>query len=119
MQYMLLIYSDPSARPAYGSPEMQAEFGSWLAYSEDLRAAGAFIAGDPLEPIATATTVRKRDGETLLVDGPFAETKETLGGYYLIEVADLDAAVEWASRMPNITYGSVEVRPLMAMPARA
>lgn len=119
MQFMLLIYSDPSARPAYGSPEMQEEFGRWLAYSEDLRTAGAFISGEPLEPIATATTVRKRDGETLLVDGPFAETKEVLGGYYVVDVADLDQAVEWASRMPNITYGSVEVRPLMPMPAQA
>lgn len=118
MHYMLLIYSDPAARPAHGSPEMQEEFGRWLGLSEALRAAGVFVAGDPLEPVATATTVRVRDGETLLVDGPFAETKEVLGGYYIIDVPDLDAATEWASRFPNIHYGSVEVRPLMAMPAR-
>lgn len=118
MQFMLLIYTDPAAAPTPDSPESREEFGRWMAYTQEVRDAGAFVAGDPLQPTAAATTVRVREGETLLVDGPFAETKEHLGGYYLIDVADLDAAIDWASRMPNITYGSVEVRPVVAMPAR-
>ena len=116
MQYMLLIYNDPADAPADDSPEGFAEFQAWMTYTQDLRDAGVLLDGDPLEPIAAATTVRKRDGETLLVDGPFAETKEHLGGYYLIDVADLDAAVAWAEKVPNVHYGSVEIRPVMQIP---
>ena len=118
MQFMLLIYTDPSEAPTPDTPEASAEFGRWMAYTDELRESGAWVAGDPLQPTTAATTVRVRNDETLLVDGPFAETKEHLGGYYLIDVADLDAAIDWASRMPNITYGSVEVRPVVVMPAR-
>ena len=113
MLYTLLIYGDPSAAPDYSSPEGQAEFQHWMSYSQEIAESGCLKAGEALEPGDTATTVRVRDGETLHTDGPFAETKEVLGGFYLIDVPDLDAALEWASKMPNINYGSVEVRPVV------
>ena len=110
-QYMLLIYSDPADAP--DPAEQRVQHGRWMTYTEELAKAGAMRAGDALEGPDTATTVRVRDGETVVSDGPFAETKEILGGYYLIDVPDLDAALGWAAKMPNITYGSVEVRPVM------
>jgi hypothetical protein len=112
MLYTLLIYGDPSAAPDYESAEGQAEFQGWLQYTEALGKTGNLRAGEALQPEGTATTVRRRGGETLITDGPFAETKELLGGFYLIDVPDLDAALEWAAKMPNIHYGSVEVRPV-------
>lgn len=119
MQFMLLIYIDPALAPADNTPEMFEDFGRWMAYTQELREAGVLLGGDPLEPVPTATTVRIREGETLLVDGPFAETKEHLGGYYLIDVPDLDVATDWAAKAPNASYGSVEVRPVMVIPAEA
>jgi hypothetical protein len=116
MRYMLLIYSDPSAGPAGGTPEWQAQMTTWDAYTKELQATGQMVAGDPLQGAETATTVRVRGGERLTTDGPFAETKEILGGYYLIDVPDLDEALAWAGKMPNIEYGTVEVRPLMDFP---
>jgi hypothetical protein len=115
MRYMLLIYG-----PAEGGPspeELEAEFPRWFEYQAAIERSGVFLAGDPLQGRETATTVRVRDGETLVTDGPFAETKELLGGYYLIDAPDLDTALEWAGKMPNIHYGSVEVRPIMEIPA--
>ena len=108
---MLLIYGDPSEAP----PEAQSEahLQRWFDYTQQLQESGAMKAGDALQMPDTATTVRVRDGETLLTDGPFAETKEILGGYYLIDVEDLDAALRWAAKMPNIEYGAVEARPVM------
>ncbi|WCB96632.1 hypothetical protein DSM104299_05397 [Baekduia alba] len=106
MQYMLLIYV-----PSDGSE--RAEPSAWFEYSQALQEAGVMVAGDGLQPGDTASTVRVRDGETLVTDGPFAETKELLGGYYVVEVDDLDAALAWAAKMPNIAFGSVEVRPVM------
>lgn len=112
-QYLLLIYMPTDADSA-PTPEQQAEMGpEWFAYTDELRASGAMVAGDALESAETATTVRVRDGETIISDGPFAETKEALGGYYCIDVPDLDAALAWAAKMPNIGYGSVEVRPVV------
>ena len=110
-QYMLLIYSPSDARPS--PEEAQAEMPKWIEYTNALQKSGALVAGDALESVETATTVRVRDGETLISDGPFAETKEALGGYYLIDVPDLDAALEWAAKVPNVGYGSIEVRPVM------
>jgi len=110
-QYMLLIYS-----PIEGGPspeEMQAEFPRWMEYTQNLQDAGIMVAGDALQGAETATTVRVREGETALTDGPFADTKELLGGYYVLDVPDLDSALKWAAQMPNIAYGSVEVRPVM------
>jgi hypothetical protein len=109
--YTLLIYGDPADAPDYESSEGQAEMQHWFGYTQELTASGHLKAGEALHPRETATTVRVRDGETLQTDGPFAETKEVLGGFYLIDVPDLDAALEWAAKMPNINYGSVEVRP--------
>jgi len=109
--YMLLIYGDPSEAPAEAQSEEQMQ--RWFQYTQELQEAGAMKAGDALQTPDTATTVRVRSDETLLTDGPFAETKEILGGYYLIDVPDLDAAIAWAAKMPNIAYGSVEVRPVM------
>jgi hypothetical protein len=111
-QYMLLIYGDPSNGPAQGTPEAQAHMQEWFDYTEGLRSSGAFVSGDALQPPTTATTVAERNGERVVTDGPFADTKEWLGGYYVVEAADLDAAIEHASHMPNIGYGSVEVRPV-------
>jgi hypothetical protein len=110
-QYMLLIYSptDTSRTPE----ELEAEMPKWFAYTQELQESGAMVAGDALEPADTATTVRVRDGETVITDGPFAETKEALGGYYLLDVADLDAALAWAAKIPNVGYGSIEVRPVV------
>jgi hypothetical protein len=106
MQYMLLIYV-----PADGSE--QAESSAWVRYTEELQQAGVMVAGDGLQGPDTAQTVRVRDGETLVTDGPFAETKELLGGYYLIDVPDLDAALGWAAKIPSVGFGTVEVRPVM------
>jgi len=109
-QYMLLIYN-PTDRPI--TPEQMAELGPrWDAYTKSLTDAGVLVAGDALEPTDVATTVRERDGQTQFTDGPFAETKEFLAGYYLIDCPDLDTALDHASRMPNVAYGSTEVRPV-------
>lgn len=110
-QYMLLIYT-----PAEGglSPEeREAEMPKWFQYTEELRSSGAMVAGDALQPIDVSTTVRVRDGETVVSDGPFAETKEILGGYYIVDVPTLDEALKWAGKIPSAPYGSVEVRPVM------
>jgi hypothetical protein len=109
-QYMLLIYM-PEQSPL--SPEeTAAQSHRWDEYTEGLQSAGVFVGGDALQAPDVATTVRERGGETQFTDGPFAETKEYLAGYYLIDAPDLDTALDHASRMPNITYGSVEVRPV-------
>jgi hypothetical protein len=110
-QYMLLIYSPTEGGPS--PEEMQAEFPRWMAYTEELEKSGVLVAGDALQGRETATTVRVRDDETVLTDGPFADTKELLGGFYIVDVPDLDAALKLAAKMPNIAYGSVEVRPVM------
>jgi len=119
MKYMLLIYGAEGAGPAPDSPEGQAEFQAWFTYSERLQQSGAFISGAPLQPGGAATTVRVRDGEDVVTDGPFAETKEVLGGYFVVDVPDLDEALKWAKQMPHIGYGSVEVRPVMEIPVEA
>ena len=110
-QYMLLIYSPTDMRPS--PEEMAAEMPKWMSYTQELQESGAMKAGDALMPTDAATTVRVRDGETIITDGPFAETKEVLGGYYLIDVADLDSALAWAAKIPNVGYGSIEVRPVV------
>lgn len=113
MKYALLLYSDSAVSPDYGTPEMDAEMQEWFNFTEELQASGKHLGGEALNPTETATTVRVRDGKTITADGPFAETKETLGGFYLLEAADLDEAVAWAEKIPLAPYGSVEVRPVM------
>ncbi len=113
MQYMLLIYGDEKAQAGATEAEQREEFGKWMAYTEDLKQAKAFIAGDALQPVTTATSVRNRDGERIVTDGPFAETKEQLGGYYLLDCKDLDEALGWAGKCPGAFTGTIEVRPVM------
>jgi hypothetical protein len=113
MKYLLTIYNDES-RYATMTPEQSAAL--MQAYGEfgtEAQAAGVLLGGEGLQPTATATTVRVRDGETLLTDGPFAETREQLGGYYLLDCADLDEANRWAAKIPDASRGAVEVRPVM------
>ncbi len=116
---MILIYTDPAARSA-AMPEEQGEalMREYIAYGDSLREAGVYIDAAPLEGVDTATTVRVRDGQRLISDGPYAETREVLGGYYVIDCDSLDAALDHAARCPGARFGSVEVRPVMAMPAR-
>lgn len=113
MKYMLLIYSDPQREPAYGTPEFEAMMQGFFALNETLKAAGVLISGEGLQGVETATSLRVRGGKAQTMDGPFAETKEHLGGYYLIDVADLDAALTYAAQVPSAHFGTVEVRPLM------
>ncbi|MDH3499545.1 MAG: YciI family protein [Acidimicrobiia bacterium] len=115
MRYLLLIYSAPGAGPEPGSPEHDAEMQEWFAYTEALREAGVLLGGEPLHGIETAVTVRGGDAQTTRTDGPFAETKEVLGGFYMIDVDDVDAAVAWAEKLPSTKYGSTEVRPIMEL----
>jgi hypothetical protein len=114
-QYMLLIYTPEEGGPS--PEELQAEFPKWMEYTQAVQEAGVLVSGDALQGIETATTVRVSGGETIVTDGPFAETKESLGGFYIIDVPDLDAALKWAARIPSVTYGSVEVRPVMVFEA--
>jgi hypothetical protein len=113
MQYMLLIYVDPAAGPDPQSPEGQEQSARWFTYTEGLQSAGVHRSGAGLQPPHTATTISVRDGERVVSDGPFADTKEWLGGFYVIDAADLDAALDHAAGMPNIDSGWVEVRPVM------
>ena len=114
MRYLLLIYGNEQAAAAASADAQAAEMDAWWKYTADLRESGQYLAGEALQSIATATTVRLTNGRPVIADGPFAETKEQLGGYYLIDVPDLDAAIAWAGKMPNLpSGGSVEVRPIM------
>lgn len=110
MRYLLLIAEEEGIRSQWSEEDRQADMAKWFTYTEDLRAAGALVDGQALHESATATTVRVEGGQTLTTDGPFAETKEIVNGYYLIDVDDLDAAISWAARLP--TLGAVEVRPV-------
>jgi hypothetical protein len=114
MQYMLLIYADPSVPPP-SEAEGNALYQAYQAFTNDLRSSGAYVAGDPLAPTTSATTVRVRDGKLAVTDGPFAETKEWLGGFLIIEVSSLDDALEVARKCPGTKYGSVEIRPIVNM----
>jgi hypothetical protein len=116
MRYILLIY-DREAEWAALSPEKQKEImAAYRAFSGEIRRSGHYRAGDQLTPIAMATTVRVRDGKTMTTDGPFAETREQLGGYYVVEAKDLDEAISLAERLPSARMGSIEVRPLVESP---
>ena len=116
MRYLILIYEENSANPPAEPPppaEIEATTAAYNAYTQMLRDRGAFVGGEALQPVTSATTVRVRDGQTMTTDGPFAETKEALGGYYLVEAADLDEALEFAAACPGAMYGSIEVRPIL------
>lgn len=112
-RYIALIYTDES-RDANATPQdMQNVMAAYNAYTEEIRKAGVMETGDALDATTTATTVRIRNGQRLTTDGPFAETKEQLGGFYILKCKDLDEAIHWASKIPATEYGSVEVRPIM------
>jgi hypothetical protein len=114
-QYMLLIYSPVDGPPAdVGMEPMSA----WYDYLGSLQEAGVLVSGEALQGVDTATSVRVRGGDTQITDGPFAETKEVLGGYFVLDCPDLDTALSHAARMPNIHYGTTEVRPVMQIPTR-
>lgn len=115
MQYMLLIYGDESRRTTASKADREQMFAAYGAYTEALKKAGAMKHGDPLQSSSTASTVRVNDGKTKVLNGPYAESKEQLAGYYLIDVKDLDAALSWAAKCPGAQYGTMEVRPVMAM----
>jgi hypothetical protein len=113
MKYMLLIYEDEQIWRDRPAEAIQSMMDAYFAYTAELRKAGVYVAGEALRPVHTATTVRVRDGKRTTTDGPFAETKEQLGGFYWIDVPDLDQAIAWAARVPTSATGSIEVRPLM------
>jgi hypothetical protein len=113
MKYMLILASDPADEPTPDSDNFGPYMGEWFAYSQALIEAGAMVSGEALAGAETASTVRIRDGKRIVTDGPFIESKEVVGGYYVIDVANLDEALEWAARIPNAHFGTVEVRPVM------
>jgi hypothetical protein len=114
MQYLLIAYESPEGFDARVGDDRETYMGAWQAYAEALTHAGVMAGGKGLEPPSTATTVRFRGGERTVQDGPFADTKEQLGGFFILDVPDLDAALEWAARCPAVTQGgAVEVRPAM------
>jgi hypothetical protein len=112
MQYMILIYCDEKHWSTMTEEQMNAGFAEYMTYSKEMALAGVLKGGASLHPTATATTVRVRDGKTATTDGPFAETKEQLGGYYIVECPNLDEAIKWAAKCPDAKRGSIEVRAL-------
>lgn len=116
MKYLLLIYENEGNFASVSEAEQGRLFQEYMDYSRGIKKSGNYISGEALQPIATATTVRKRNGKTLTTDGPFAETKEQLGGFYLVEAKDLDEAIKLASGIPAVRTGSIEVRPIMPTP---
>ncbi len=115
MQYLLLLYSDYNHFLQLTPEETQQALGAYRAYNEALNKAGVYVGSNRLRPTTTATTVRTSNGKTQVLNGPYVETKEQLGGYFLIDVPDLDAALSWASRCPGASHGTVEVRPIWDM----
>lgn len=115
MQYMLLIYGDQTVMQAASEADSARMVAAYSAYGEAMQKAGVMMGANRLRPTSAATTVRSPGGKTQVLDGPYAETKEQLGGYFMIDVPDLDAALSWAERCPGAAYGAIEVRPIWAM----
>ena len=118
MQYLCLIYDEEKIWAGMSPDERAAKSAEYFAFTKAIKESGHLVGGDALQPVRTATTVRVRDGKTVTTDGPFAETREQLGGYYLIDAKNLDEAIAIAARIPSAQFGSIEVRPIMvhAMP---
>ncbi len=114
MKYLVLLYTAPGAEPSPGTPEFDAMMGEYFSMDSRMKDTATFLAGEGLQGVETATTLRKRAGKVQTTDGPFADTREHLGGFYLIDAPDLDAALRYAAEIPAARYGSVEVRPVMA-----
>jgi hypothetical protein len=112
MKYMLLIYQNEAAMQEASEAQINETMGAYAAYTKAMRDSGAFVAGDRLSPSTSATTVRVANGAKKVLNGPYAETKEQLGGFYIIDVPDLDAALSWAARCPGAQRGALEVRPM-------
>jgi hypothetical protein len=117
MRYLLLIYEDEKAAGNVSEAERGQIYGEYMQLTQAIKASGHYVAGAPLQPTSTATSVRMRNGKRLVTDGPFAETREQLGGYYLVEAKDLDEALGIAARIPSARLGTIEVRPVMEIPA--
>jgi hypothetical protein len=117
VKYLALIYGDASVWESFSDAEKEAAYGRYQAFADDARAAGVMAGGAELASTRDATTVRVRDAETLVTDGPYAEVKEALGGYFVLECASLDDALDWAARIPGAEHGAVEVRPIYVDPA--
>ena len=116
MQYLLLIYENEAAQAKLPEAEQGQIWEEYMVYTDRIRKSGQFVAGEALQPVATATTVRVKNGKTVTTDGPFAETREQLGGFYMVEAKDLDEAIKLAAAIPASRTGSVEVRPVMPTP---
>ena len=119
MQYMALIYGDQNRWASFSEEERTAAYALYRAFGEEAAAAGVLVDGSELAPTTDATTVRVRADKTLVTDGPYAEVKEALGGYYVLECASMDEAVDWAARIPGAEQGAVEVRPVYVDPQEA
>ena len=119
MQYLLMLYAQESGWNQLSKEQQQQGMAAYGAYTEALKGAGVLRSSNRLQPVAAATTVRVANGKPQVLDGPYVEAKEQIGGYYLIDVADLDAAISWASRCPGASHGVVEVRPIWSMAASA
>ncbi len=115
MQYMLMIYGNEAAMASASEADVGQMMAAYGAYTQAMVQAGVLKAGDRLRPSAAATTVRSVGGKTQVLDGPYADTKEQLGGFYIVDVPDLDAALSWAERCPGVAYGVIEVRPIWTM----
>jgi hypothetical protein len=117
MRYLCLLVGEPGRDgPVPGSPEFMQMLSDYQASTQAMAAAGVLVDSGPLQPPSSATTIRVRGGESLMTDGPFAEIKEEIGGYYVLDCADLDEALQWVATVPAARYGAIEVRPLMVMP---
>jgi hypothetical protein len=117
MQYMLMIYSEEAGWAKMTKAEQEQGMAAYMAYGEALTKAGVLKGSNRLRPVSTATTVRVANGKSQVLDGPYVDSKEQLGGYFMIDVPDLDAAISWAARCPGASHGVVEVRPIWEMPA--
>ena len=119
MQYLLMLYANETGWSKMTKAQQEQGYAAYMAYTEALKKAGAWVGSNRLQPISTATTVRVTDGKSQVLDGPYIDSKEQLGGYYLIDVPDLDTAISWAARCPGAGHGTIEVRPVWAMSASA
>ena len=119
MQYLLMLYADETGWSKMTKAQQEQGYAAYMAYTEALKKAGAWVGSNRLQPVSAATTVRVADSKSQVLDGPYIESKEQLGGYYLIDVPDLDSALSWSARCPGASHGTIEVRPVWAMSASA
>jgi len=119
MKYLLMICNSEAEHAKIPAAERQAIYAAFGAFTQEVKDRGVYLGGNPLHPTSTSTTVRVRDNKVLTTDGPFAETKEQLGGYYLLNCANLDEAIELAAKIPSAKYGSVEIRPILELGSAA